>query len=67
MEQDGPGAKLEWGALQTYVQDSVEKIRKGVSFYVQGTKLLASDLQVRMRVYPCIRGSVDARCLSLQS
>ncbi len=45
--EDPSGPKVDWGGLQSYVQESSEKVRKGVSFYVQGTKLLASDLQVR--------------------
>lgn len=55
MVEDPSGAKLDWGALQAYVQESAGKVRKGVSFYVQGTKLLASDLQVR--------GDLDGMCL----
>lgn len=43
---EDPGNKVEWNKMNTYVQDSWAKVRKGVSFYVTGAKLLASDLQV---------------------
>jgi hypothetical protein len=70
--EDPSGSKVEWGALQAYVQESVEKIRKGVSFYVQGTKLLASDLQVRVGeggglgggFGGWVGGRVDVQCIN---
>lgn len=43
--EDPSAPKLDLSSLQAYVQESAEKIRKGVSFYVTGTKLLGSDLQ----------------------
>jgi len=39
------GPKLDWSLVNTYVQDSIGKIRNGISFYVTGAKLLTSDLQ----------------------
>lgn len=44
---EDPGFKVDWTAVQTLVRESLVKIRTGVSFYVMGAKLLASDLQVR--------------------
>jgi hypothetical protein len=45
VEDTTGGPKLEWSLVTSYVQESIGKIRKGVSFYVTGGKLLTSDLQ----------------------
>jgi hypothetical protein len=44
--EDPGNNKIDWSGLQTFVRESVDKIRSGVNFYVSGTKLLASDIQV---------------------
>lgn len=45
VEDTSGGPKVDWSLFNTYVQESIGKIRKGVSFYVTGGKLLTSDLQ----------------------
>ena len=45
VEEVGGVPKLDWSMANNYVQESIGKIRKGISFYVTGGKLLASDLQ----------------------
>jgi hypothetical protein len=44
---EDPGFKFSWELIQTWVNELVEKVQQGVSFYLLGAKLLASDLQVR--------------------
>jgi len=45
VEDTTGGPKVDWSLFNAYVQESIGKIRKGVSFYVTGGKLLTSDLQ----------------------
>lgn len=51
---EDPGFKVDYAAVQGLIKESVEKIRTGVSFYVMGAKLLASDLQVGRHLISCM-------------
>jgi hypothetical protein len=39
------GSNMDWGSLGVAVTDSLNKIKQGLSFYGEGTKILLNDLQ----------------------